>query len=99
MRQYVTHNVNKKSSSTIQYLLKMLAKIMETIIFVFMGVSTATDMLKWNTGFILITLAACTIYRIIGKRNFIFTQIHTELIYHLNLKAVLSLALLQINGV
>lgn len=66
MKQYVEFNISKKSNATIEYVLKMLASIMETIIFMFMGLSTVSDHHSWNTGFVLITLASCTIYRIIG---------------------------------
>jgi len=40
MKQYVEFNISKKSNATIEYVLKMLASIMETIIFMFMGLST-----------------------------------------------------------
>jgi sodium/hydrogen exchanger-like protein 3 len=66
MKQYVEFNISKKSNATIEYILKMLASIMETIIFMFMGLSTVSDHHSWNTGFVLITLASCTVYRIFG---------------------------------
>ena len=66
MKQYVELNISKKSNSTIEYILKMLASIMETIIFMLMGITTVSDYHSWNTGFVLITIAACTIYRILG---------------------------------
>ena len=66
MKQYVEFNISKKSNATIEYVLKMLANIMETIIFMFMGLSTISDHHSWNTGFVLITIASCTIYRILG---------------------------------
>ena len=56
----------KKSNSTIEYVLKMLASIMETIIFMFMGLSTISDTHSWNTGFVIVTLISVTLYRIIG---------------------------------
>jgi NhaP-type Na+/H+ or K+/H+ antiporter len=39
MKQYVEFNISKKSYSTTEYVLKMAASIMETIIFMFMGLS------------------------------------------------------------
>lgn len=66
MKQYVEFNISKKSNATIEYVLKMLASIMETIIFMFMGLSTVSDTHSWNTGFVIVTLVSCTIYRIIG---------------------------------
>ena len=66
MKQYVELNIAKKSNATIEYVLKMLASIMETIIFMFMGLSTVSDHHAWNTGFVLITLFCCSFYRVIG---------------------------------
>jgi len=66
MKQYVEYNISKKSNATIEYVFKMLASIMETIIFMFMGLSTISDNHSWNTGFVVITLVSCTIYRILG---------------------------------
>ncbi len=66
MKQYIEYNIAKKSNASIEYVLKMMASIMETIIFVFMGLSTVSDHYSWNTGFVLITLVACAVFRIIG---------------------------------
>ena len=66
MKQYIEFNMAKRSSETIEYVYKIGANIMETIIFIFMGITTVSDQHSWNTGFVLITIAACTIYRIIG---------------------------------
>lgn len=66
MKQYVEFNMSKKSNATIEYVLKMAASIMETIIFMFMGLSTVSDYHSWNTGFVIITIVACSIYRFIG---------------------------------
>ncbi|RNA14047.1 putative Na(+) H(+) antiporter nhx-9 isoform X1, partial [Brachionus plicatilis] len=66
MKQYIEFNISKKSNATIEYVLKMLASIMETIIFMFMGLSTISDHHSWNTGFVCVTLISCSFYRIIG---------------------------------
>lgn len=66
MKQYVEFNISKKSNATIEYVLKMTASIMETIIFIFMGLSTVSDYHSWNTGFVIITIVACSIFRFIG---------------------------------
>ena len=66
MKQYVPFNIAKKSNATIEYVLKMFANIMETIIFMFMGLSTVSDQHSWNTGFVIITIVCCTVYRCIG---------------------------------
>ena len=69
MKQYVSFNISKKSDATTEYVIKMLSSIMETIIFMFMGLSTVSDYHSWNTGFVLMTLLACLVYRIIGKSH------------------------------
>ncbi|CAF1301854.1 unnamed protein product [Adineta ricciae] len=66
MKQYVSFNISKKSDATTEYVLKMLSSIMETIIFMFMGLSTVSDHHSWNTGFVLITLLSCLLFRVIG---------------------------------
>ncbi len=66
MKQYVSFNISKKSDATTEYVLKMLSSIMETIIFMFMGLSTVSDHHTWNTGFVLITLLSCLLFRVIG---------------------------------
>ena len=66
MKQYVEFNISKKSNATIEYVLKMMSSIMETIIFMFMGLSTISDNHSWNTGFVVVTLVSCTLYRSIG---------------------------------
>jgi sodium/hydrogen exchanger-like protein 3 len=42
---------------------------METIIFMFMGLSTVSDQHSWNTGFVLMTIVACLLYRVIGMQK------------------------------
>ncbi len=66
MKQYVSFNISKKSDATTEYVLKMLSSIMETIIFMFMGLSTVSDQHSWNTGFVLMTILVCLLYRVIG---------------------------------
>jgi solute carrier family 9 (sodium/hydrogen exchanger), member 3 len=70
MKQYVGYNIAKKSNATIEYILKMLASIMETIIFMFMGLSTVSDHHSWNTGFVIITIVSCSLFRFIGVMIF-----------------------------
>ena len=66
MKQYVEYNITKKSMATIEYVLKMASSIMETIIFMFMGLTTVSEQQTWNTGFIIVTLLSCLIFRAIG---------------------------------
>jgi len=74
MKQYVSFNISKKSDATTEYVLKMLSSIMETIIFMFMGLSTVSDQHSWNTGFVLMTIVVCLLYRVIGMKRKIFIQ-------------------------
>jgi solute carrier family 9 (sodium/hydrogen exchanger), member 1 len=67
MKQYVSFNISKKSDATTEYVLKMLSSIMETIIFMFMGLSTVSGHYSWNTGFVLMTVLVCLVYRVLGK--------------------------------
>jgi len=66
MKQYVEYNISKKSMATIEYVLKMASSIMETIIFMFLGLTTISQEQTWNTGFVIITFLSCLIYRAIG---------------------------------
>ncbi|CAF3624212.1 unnamed protein product [Adineta steineri] len=66
MKQYVSFNISKKSDATTEYVLKMLSSIMETIIFMFMGLSTVSDSHSWNTGFVFMTILLCLVFRVIG---------------------------------
>ncbi|UJR27571.1 hypothetical protein I4U23_008852 [Adineta vaga] len=70
MKQYVEYNITKKSMATIEYVLKMSSSIMETIIFMFLGLTTVSEQQTWNTGFVIITLLSCLIYRAIGVALF-----------------------------
>jgi NhaP-type Na+/H+ or K+/H+ antiporter len=72
-RQYVEFNISKKSNAAIEYVLKMTANIMETILFIFMGLSVIPSYDSWNTGFVVIATVCCMAYRFIGV--FIFTYI------------------------
>ncbi|XP_038070462.1 sodium/hydrogen exchanger 3-like isoform X2 [Patiria miniata] len=68
MKPYVEANISQKSHTTIKYFLKMLSSISETIIFIFLGVTTLVDpsQHKWNTVFVISTLVFCLLYRSIG---------------------------------
>ncbi|XP_013773882.1 sodium/hydrogen exchanger 3-like [Limulus polyphemus] len=66
MKNYVEENISYKSHITLKYAMKMLANTSETIIFMFLGVSTVTDEHEWNTWFVVMTILFCSIYRSIG---------------------------------
>uniref|UniRef100_A0A8C9MHH2 Sodium/hydrogen exchanger n=1 Tax=Serinus canaria TaxID=9135 RepID=A0A8C9MHH2_SERCA len=63
MKKYVEENVSQNSYTTIKYFMKMLSSISETLIFVFMGVSTVGKNHEWNWAFICFTLFFCLIWR------------------------------------
>ncbi|GIY73567.1 hypothetical protein CEXT_62601 [Caerostris extrusa] len=68
MKNYVEENISYKSHVTVKYAMKMLASSSETIIFLFLGVSTVNDNHEWNTWFVVMTIFFCTVYRTIGPR-------------------------------
>jgi NhaP-type Na+/H+ or K+/H+ antiporter len=78
MKQYVSFNISKKSDATTEYVLKMLSSIMETIIFMFMGLSTVSDQHSWNTGFVLMTIVVCLVYRVIGMKINLSENLHNQ---------------------
>ncbi|KAE8625504.1 hypothetical protein XENTR_v10006289 [Xenopus tropicalis] len=63
MKKYVEENISKNSSTTIKYFMKMLSSLSETLIFVFMGVSTVGKNHSWNWAFVSFTLLFCLIWR------------------------------------
>ncbi|KAM4700554.1 sodium/hydrogen exchanger 2-like [Discoglossus pictus] len=73
MNKYVEENVSQKSYTTIKYFMKMLSSVSETLIFIFMGVSTVDKNHQWNWAFVCFTLFFCLLWR--GMGVFILTQI------------------------
>lgn len=67
MKNYVEQNISTKSHTTIKYAMKMLASSAETVIFMFLGVSTVQSKHQWNTWFVIFTILFCSIYRIFGE--------------------------------
>ncbi|KAB0380937.1 hypothetical protein FD755_008721 [Muntiacus reevesi] len=66
MKKYVEENVSQTSCTTIKYFMKMLSSVSETLIFIFMGVSTIGKNHEWNWAFICFTLVFCQIWRAIS---------------------------------
>ena len=67
MKNYVEANISHKSHTTVKYAMKMLSSSSETIIFMFLGVSTIHDTHEWNWQFVLATIIFCSVFRVIGK--------------------------------
>ncbi|XP_040192344.1 sodium/hydrogen exchanger 4-like [Rana temporaria] len=63
MKKYVEENISKNSSTTIKYFMKMLSSVSETLIFIFMGVSTVGKNHEWNWAFVCFTLLFCLTWR------------------------------------
>ena len=67
MKNYVERNISTNSQATLKQLTKMLASTSETLIFIFLGVTTVQDNHNWNWGFVGCTILYATVFRIIGK--------------------------------
>uniref|UniRef100_A0A672LJT1 Sodium/hydrogen exchanger n=3 Tax=Sinocyclocheilus grahami TaxID=75366 RepID=A0A672LJT1_SINGR len=66
MRPYVEANISHKSYTTIKYFLKMWSSVSETLIFIFLGVSTVAGPHAWNWTFVSITIVLCLLSRVLG---------------------------------
>ncbi|XP_046899384.1 sodium/hydrogen exchanger 1 isoform X2 [Hypomesus transpacificus] len=66
MRPYVEANISHKSHTTIKYFLKMWSSVSETLIFIFLGVSTVAGPHAWNWTFVTATVILCLLARVIG---------------------------------
>uniref|UniRef100_A0A3Q3WQV8 Sodium/hydrogen exchanger n=1 Tax=Mola mola TaxID=94237 RepID=A0A3Q3WQV8_MOLML len=66
MRPYVEANISHKSYTTIKYFLKMWSSVSETLIFIFLGVSTVAGPHAWNWTFVTFTVVLCLVSRVLG---------------------------------
>ncbi|GFO11265.1 sodium/hydrogen exchanger [Plakobranchus ocellatus] len=66
MRHYSELNMAKKSTTTVKYFMKMMANISETIIFMFLGLSTVIDSHDFRLDFVLFSLLFCLVFRVTG---------------------------------
>lgn len=66
MRPYVEANISHKSYTTIKYFMKMWSSVSETLIFIFLGVSTVVGPHSWNWTFVIVTVLLCLISRVLG---------------------------------
>ncbi|XP_018416665.1 PREDICTED: sodium/hydrogen exchanger 1 [Nanorana parkeri] len=72
MRPYVEANISHKSHTTIKYFLKMWSSVSETLIFIFLGVSTVAGPHSWNWTYVICTLIFCLIARVLGVLGLTF---------------------------
>lgn len=66
MRPYVEANISHKSYTTIKYFMKMWSSVSETLIFIFLGVSTVVGPHSWNWTFVIVTVLLCLVSRVLG---------------------------------
>ncbi|VDM53636.1 unnamed protein product [Angiostrongylus costaricensis] len=66
MKQYVKGNITAAAANSVKYFIKMLSQSSETVIFMFLGLSTMSSNHYWDTAFVCATIGFCLIYRTIG---------------------------------
>ncbi|KAI6212349.1 Sodium/hydrogen exchanger [Aphelenchoides besseyi] len=66
MKQYVKGNITHEAASSVKYFIKMLSNSSETVVFMFLGLSTMSSHQYFDLWFVVVTVAACLIYRTIG---------------------------------
>jgi hypothetical protein len=67
MKNYVAENVSKCITDDDQQ--GTISNCSESIIFLFLGITTVNDHHEWNTAFILLTIFFCSLYRAIGMNS------------------------------
>ncbi|XP_044283469.1 sodium/hydrogen exchanger 2-like [Varanus komodoensis] len=80
MKRYVEANISLKSHTTIKYFMKMWSSVSDTLIFIFLGVSTIGDNHEWNWPYICFTVIFCLIWRALGVLvlTFIINRSHVN---------------------
>nr|DBA33238.1 TPA: hypothetical protein GDO54_000951 [Pyxicephalus adspersus] len=97
MKKYVQENISKNSSTTIKYFMKMLSSVSETLIFIFMGVSTVGKNHEWNWAFVSFTLLFCLLWRALSV-FLLFPILNRFRTYPFTLKDQLIIAYSGIRG-
>lgn len=66
MKQYVKGNITHEAAASVKYFVKMLAQSSETVVFMFLGLSTMSNHQHFDLWFCVVTVVACLVYRTIG---------------------------------
>uniref|UniRef100_A0A0K0F8Z8 Sodium/hydrogen exchanger n=1 Tax=Strongyloides venezuelensis TaxID=75913 RepID=A0A0K0F8Z8_STRVS len=66
MKQYIKENISQTVESSVKYITKILAQNSEAVIFLFLGLSTLSNMHHWDSSFVILTIVFCSLYRVIG---------------------------------
>ncbi|CAJ0603189.1 unnamed protein product [Cylicocyclus nassatus] len=66
MKQYVKGNISTAAGNSVKYFVKMLAQSSETVIFMFLGLSTMYSEHYWDTAFVVASVVFCLLFRTIG---------------------------------
>ncbi|CAD6196556.1 unnamed protein product [Caenorhabditis auriculariae] len=66
MKQYVKGNISQAAANSVKYFIKMLAQSTETVIFMFLGLSTIASPHHFDFTFIIATVLFCLLYRAVG---------------------------------
>lgn len=61
--------MSELSNTSIQHFLKMWSSVSETLIFIFLGVSTIQDVHMWSWTFVCSTLLLCLVWRAAGSHR------------------------------
>jgi len=67
MKHYVEPNMSFKSQTTVKYFLKTLSSICESIVFMYLGITVVVSTHQLDPLFIISTLAACLLSRVVGN--------------------------------
>ncbi|KAI6243508.1 Sodium/hydrogen exchanger [Aphelenchoides fujianensis] len=66
MKQYVKGNITHEAASSVKYFVKMLSQASETVLFMFLGLSTMSSHQYFDLWFVVVTLVSCLVFRTIG---------------------------------
>ncbi|XP_019573095.2 sodium/hydrogen exchanger 2 [Rhinolophus sinicus] len=66
IKHYVEANISQKSHTTIKYFMKIWSSVSDTLMFIFLDVSTIGDNHEWNWPYICFTVIFCLIWRALG---------------------------------